>query len=575
MNTYTRLLRYIKPYIKRLMLGILCMVIAAGAYVLVPWILKNIVDKVLLDKDFTTLNIIGVVILLLFLLRGFAVYGQNYSMAYVGQKVVIDIREAIYRHLQKLSLSFYDKSKTGTLMSNLTNDVAALQTTIVDNLIIAVTETAILLGSLGSMLYLDWRLTMLTLGIVPVVALIIDFFGKKLHSVGHEVQSKIADITALLQETISGIRVVRSFSREQYEIGRFQRENDNNFRAVMKATKLTSMLSPIVEFSASIAVTVIIWYGGYSVIKGYITSGALIAFLVYAINLSNPVKRLSQVYGNIKKSMAAAERIFSILDIEPQIKEKENAFVLPKVKGEVVFDEVSFSYNQDKVAISDLNICVKPGETIAIVGPSGAGKSTIANLLPRFYDVTAGRILIDGYDIKDVTFDSLREQIAIVPQETLLFNASVKDNILYGKLDASDEEVMRAVKAANAWEFIEKLPEGINTMVGERGSSLSGGQRQRIAIARALLKDPRILILDEATSALDTESEKVVQDALDNLMQGRTAIVIAHRLSTVRNADVIYVLQNGELKESGSHEELLAADGLYSYLYSVQFSDRE
>lgn len=574
MKDYKRLLLFVRPYMKRLLLGVLCMIMAAMAYILVPWILKNIVDKVLAAKDMTTLNYIAAAILGLFLMRGFAVYGQTYSMAYVGQRVIIDIREAIYKHLQRLSLGFYDKRKTGTLMSNLTNDVNALQTAIVDNVIVAVTEAVTLVGSLISMLYLDWRLTLLTLGIVPMVAFIIDLFGKKLRIAGHDVQGRIADITALLQETIAAVRVVRSFAREDYENIRFAKENQRNFRAVMKATQLTSMLSPVVEFTASIAVTIIIWYGGYSVIKGYITSGALIAFLVYAINLTNPVKRLSQVYGNIKKSMAAAERIFEILDTEPKIQEKKDAKDLPTVQGDVIFDHVSFSYDGEKVALDNLSLEAKPGETIAIVGPSGAGKSTIANLIPRFYDVTEGAILIDGCDIRDVTFSSLREQIGIVPQETILFNATIRENILYGRLDATDEEIVEAAKAANAMEFIEKLPQGIDTIVGDRGSSLSGGQRQRIAIARAILKDPRILILDEATSALDTESEKVVQEALDRLMEGRTAFVIAHRLSTVRNADVIYVMQDGHVVEKGTHKQLLADSGLYSYLYSVQFSEK-
>lgn len=573
-DSYKRLLVFIKPYYKRLIVGIFCMIIAALAYVAVPWILKNVIDKVLMDKDMKSLNLIAIAILAIFLTRGFAVYGQTYTMAYIGQKVVIDIREAVYSHLQKLGVDFYDKRKTGTIMSNLTNDVSALQSAIVDNLVQAVTESITLLGSIASMVYLDWKMTLLTLVIVPVVLGITNAFGSKLRSAGHDVQGRIADITALLQETISGIRVVRSFAREKYEMDRFHTENNRNFRAVMRATKLTSMLTPMVEFSASISVTIIIWYGGYSVIKGVITSGALIAFLIYAINLSNPVKRLSSVYGNIQKSLAAAERIFDIIDTKPSFEEKDDAIELPTVQGKVVFEHVDFAYNEDKKALHDFSLEVEPGETVAIVGPSGAGKSTIANLVPRFYDVTSGSIKIDGIDIKDVTFESLRGQIGMVPQDTMLFNATVKENILYGRLDATDEEVYAAAKAANALDFIEKLQSGMETVVGDRGNTLSGGQRQRISIARAILKNPRILILDEATSALDTESEKVVQEALDRLMQGRTAFVIAHRLSTIRNAHRICVLQDGKLVEQGTHEELLEKDGLYAYLYSVQFNEK-
>jgi subfamily B ATP-binding cassette protein MsbA len=554
--------------------GLICMIVAAAAYLVVPWLIKNVVDEVLQAKDMMMLNLVVAAILLVFLIRGFATYGQTYTMSYIGQRVIIDIREALFKHLQRLDQAYFDRRKTGVIMSNLTNDVGALQTAIVDNLISFITEGVTLIGSLVSMILLDWKLTLVTLVIVPVVLGIINIFGKRLRLAGHDVQGRIADITSLLQETISGIRVVRSFARESHEVKRFENENQRNFRAVMRATKLTSLLSPMVEFSAAIAVTVILWYGGYSVVTGVISAGSLIAFLIYAINLSNPVKRLSQVYGNIQKAMAAGDRVFAILDTEPTVKEKPNAKPLPEVTGQVEFDHVSFSYDGEKNAITDLNLNVDPGQIIAIVGPSGAGKTTVANLLPRFYDVTEGALRIDGTDVRDVTFQSLREQIGLVPQDTMLFNATVKDNILYGRLDATDDEVYAAAKAANALEFIDKLPEGMQTMVGERGNSLSGGQRQRIAIARAILKNPKILILDEATSALDTESEKLVQEALERLMKGRTAFVIAHRLSTIKNADRIVVLKQGRIEEFGTHEQLLNQDGLYSHLYSVQFGDK-
>lgn len=573
-QSYRRLLRFVLPYKKRLVAAVICMAFSGASNVVVPWLIKDVIDKVLANKDTVTLNLIVIGILVLFLFRGFFYFGERYLMSFVGQKIVNDIREKLYRHLQTLSLSYFDRRKTGNIMSNLTNDVSALQTAIAGNLISFVQEAVILAGSLVSMFALYWKLTLLTLVIVPLVVVTINFFGGRLRKAGHDVQGKMADITALLEEAISGIRIIRSFNREEFEIKRFVVQNDKNFWALMTTTKLTSMLTPFIQFFAAIAVTGIIWYGGMSVIEGKMTAGALIAFLIYAINLANPVRRISEIYGDIQKSLAAADRVFETLDTMPEVQEKKNAITLPKVQGHIVFDHVSFAYDKDHEALTDFNLEVKPGQVVALVGPSGAGKSTVANLLPRFYDITGGKLTIDGVNIKDVTFSSLRQQIGLVPQETMLFNASVHDNILYGRLDASEEEVIAAAKAANAHEFIMDLPQGYDTHVGDRGNALSGGQRQRIAIARAILKNPQILILDEATSALDTESEKIVQAALDRLMEGRTAVVIAHRLSTVRNADDIVVIDHGKIVEEGTHTELLAKDGLYASLYAVQFKDK-
>ena len=363
--------------------------------------------------------------------------------------------------------------------------------------------------------------------------------------------------------------------REGYEVERFDKENMNNFRANMKYAQLSSTLTPTIEFVAAVGVSIILWYGGNSVINGSITAGSLVAFLTYAVNISNPIKRLSRVIGNIQKALAAAQRVFDVLDLPEVIKNAPDAKALPKVKGDVRFNDVSFAYNENEEVLSHVSFEVKPGEMIAFVGPSGAGKSTVASLLPRFYDATNGSITIDGQDIRKVTLDSLREQVGIVPQETVLFNGSVYDNILYGRLDATREEVEAAAKAANAHDFIMQLPNGYETMLGDRGMNISGGQRQRISIARAILKNPQILILDEATSALDTESERVVQEALDRLMVGRTSFVIAHRLSTIKNADKIMVLEKGQLIEQGNHDELMAMDGLYAHLYKIQYRSKE
>lgn len=572
---YKRLLSYLKPYKKLLILSVFFMILVSLSNLVVPWIIKDVIDRVLENKDLGMLYIIIVVILATFFIRALTTFGHRYLMGYIGQAVIMDIRNALYHHLQRLSIAYYDRRRTGDIMSNLTNDISALQTAIVTDFITLVQESAIFIGSFGSMIYLQWKLTVLCLIIVPLVSYVIKFFGKKLHNSGKDVQETLADVTSMLQETIQGVRIVRSFNRGAYEEKRFQKINKLSFTAAVRAIRQQSQMTPFVEFLAAIAVCTIIWYGGVSVIDGVMSTGELIAFLIYAINLANPTRRVAESVGNIQKSLAAADRVFSILDEQPEIQNKEDAKDIEVKAGRVEARHVSFSYEAGNPVLTDLNFVAEPGQTIALVGPSGSGKTTIANLLPRFYDVTGGGIYIDGMDIRESTISSLREHIGLVPQDTLLFNTTIKENILYGRLDATDEEVWRAVKAANAEKFIRGLPNGIETKVGDRGLVLSGGQRQRIAIARAILKDPAILILDEATSALDTESEKIVQDALEKLMVGRTSFVIAHRLSTVKNADQIFVLNNGHIEESGTHDELMREGGLYYELYTMSMKEPE
>lgn len=573
-NYYKRLLQYVRPYTKHFILAVICMLFLSACTAGVAFIVKPALDDIFFKKDYQMLKLIPLALILLMLAKGFFDYWQAYLMDYIGQKVVTDIRDRIYQHLQTLSLSYFSRHTTGVLMSRIINDVGLVQRNVSDVITTVLKDTFTIIGLIGVVIYRDWKLALITFIICPWALVPITRFGKRTKKVTTKSQKKLGSITAFLHETIAGNRIVKAFGMEEYENRRFSAENHRLFQLRMKKVRIKALSAPVVEFLGGLAVAAVIWYGGYSVITGKSTPGTFFSFIAAFMMLYEPIKRMNRTNQTIQEGMAAAARIFEVLDTKPEITDKPGAITLPTPSKSIKFSHVYFKY-EDEMVLKDINFEVKIGEIVAIVGMSGAGKTTIANLLPRFYDVTEGAILIDGYDIRDVTISSLRAQFAIVTQQTILFNDTVRNNIAYGNIDRTDEEIIRAATAAYADEFIRNLPLGYDTIIGEQGFKLSGGERQRIAIARALLKNAPILILDEATSSLDARSEEEVQKALENLMERRTTFIIAHRLSTIRKAQRILVLSQGRIVEEGTHEELMRLNGEYRKLYEIQMQEKE
>lgn len=522
---------------------------------------------------YPTIYLISVFLVISFVIKGIFGYLQNYLGKYLTQKIILNLRIRLYSKLQTFSLSFFDRNKSGQLISKITNDVAFLQhqlnNGIAQFLIQPVTIVVLLIY--GALIY--WKMVVLIIFLVPLASLFIQWFSKKMRAIGRRIQAKAGDILQVLVETISAIRVVKAFNTEEREINRFNEENRKNFQALMKGARLNAAFTPVVELTASLFIALVLFYVGYEMLRGNLQQQDIGTLLVIFLTVGEPIRAMSISFSVLPHTLAAVDRIYSIFDEVPDVQEAPTAYNLPPVKGEIVFSGVSFGYEPGVMVLKEINLKINPGESVALVGPSGAGKTTIANLIPRFYDPVAGAIYLDGHNLKDVTFSSLRRQIGIVAQETILFAGTIAENIAYGKPGATREEIIAAAKIANAHDFITALPEGYQTVVGERGVSLSGGQRQRIAIARAVLLNPRILILDEATSSLDAESEALVQEALARIMKGRTSVIIAHRLSTVRKADRIIVVADGEIREEGSHEQLIKQPGLYRELYQKQFQD--
>lgn len=566
-----RLLHYLLPYRRWMVIAILSLVFGAALGLVFPWIMQNLVDTVFSKGSLTELNRITALLIATFLVRSFFYYFQVYSLSYVGERIVIDLRTELYTHLQELSLRFYTERRVGELISRLSSDVTLVRTALTNNVATVLSQSITFIGSLVLMLVLNWRLTLFILALAPLVAISGVFFGARLRKLSTEVQDRLADSTAMAEEALGGVRVVKAFTREPYEINRYQNALNTMFQAVMRMTVLRSAFGPLITFLAFSSLAAILWFGGREVLASRLSGGSLIAFLVYGINIASSVGAFTSLYTQLQEAAGASQRIFELLDEPNEVADSTGAVRLSEISGQIRFENVSFAYPGAGHVLHDIDLEIPPGQVLALVGPSGAGKSTLFNLIPRFYDPSQGEIRIDGHDLRHVSLTSLRGQIGLVPQETQLFSGTVRENLRYGRLEASDAELVEAACFANAEEFIERLPEGYDTLVGERGVKLSGGQRQRIAIARAILKNPRILLLDEATSSLDSESEGLVQEALERLMQGRTTVIIAHRLSTIHKADTIAVLDEGRLVELGSHADLLLLDGLYARLYRLQF----
>ncbi len=573
MEIYKRLLIFLKPYKMRLVWAAFFMLLTSGMIALQTYLIKPILDKVIMGKDMRLGLLLPPALIVVSVLKGVTWYARDYFMGYVGQKVVNDIRDRLYSHIQTLSFSYFTRTPTGVVISRIINDVNLVQGALTRAPSSPVQGVLTMVVLTGYIFYLNWKLAAFSVIVLPFAGIAFSRFSRRFRKTSTQMQEQIGDLTMHLHETVSGIRIVKAFGMEEYESRRFANRNKDLFNSLMRSIKTSALSHPVMEVISMVGTAFVILYALYAIIEWNImTVGDFFSFLGALIFFYRPLKDMNGINNVVQDGIAAAKRIFEVLDTEPEIKNKEGAISVPRNFNSIELRDLSFKYEDDYV-LRDINLTVQTGETVAIVGKSGGGKTTLVNLIPRFYDVTEGAIFIGGQDVRNATIESLRSCTAIVTQQTILFNDTIKNNIAYGHTEKSFEKVVSAARAAYADDFIRKLPQGYDTVIGESGVKLSGGQRQRIAIARALLKDAPILILDEATSSLDTESEREVQNALDVLMKGRTSFVIAHRLSTIMNADRIIVLKNGRIIEQGRHEDLLVRAGEYKNLYDQQFRD--
>jgi len=570
---YRRLFRFVTPYRRKLVLAAALLVLSTALGLVWPQVVLRVLDAGL--KDGALLDELVVALLGVLLFRAVIDGVRQYVMAWTGERVIFDLRMEIVRHLQSLSLSFFTRRRTGELMSHVTSDATLVHGVVTQTIISVLGQVLTLVGGLVVIFVMNWRLALLTLVVAPPIGFLGQYLGRKIRAMSREAQDAQGEAVGVLQEAIAEVRTVQAFTREEYESERFRAKLLFTLSKVLQRARLSATLFPLIGFLGFAASIIVLWYGGHQVIRGEATTGQLVAFLLYAGMVAGPVGGLASQWTQVQEAFGAADRIFALLDTVPEIADRPGASVLPAADGHIAFEGVSFRYAQGPLVLTDITTSFDAGKTTALVGPSGAGKTTLVSIVARFYDPTEGRVTIDGHDLRDLTVRSVREQIAVVPQEPILFATTVADNIRYGRLDATDAQLHAAAQAANATEFIDRLPEKYDTIVGERGVKLSVGQRQRIAIARALLRDSPVLLLDEATSSLDNESEYLVQEALARLMLGRTTIVIAHRLTTVERADRILVLERGRIVEDGTHQSLMNANALYWRLYTRAFRDEK